>query len=65
RLAASNAIGTVNLTKVVEVEAVDPPLSVKVKTTAYLVLVTFVGILIGLGIQVRRGKNQELAPMGA
>jgi hypothetical protein len=65
RLAASNTTGTVNLTKVVDVEAVDPPLSVKVKTTIYLVLVTLVGILIGLRIQVSRGKNQELAPMGA
>lgn len=65
RLAASNATGTVNLTKVVEVEAVEPPLSVKIKTAIYLVLVTFIGILIGLRIQVIRGKNRELAPVGA
>jgi hypothetical protein len=65
RLTASNATGTVDLTKVVDVEAVDPPLPVKIKTTIYLVLITFVGILIGLRIQVIRGKNRELAPVGS
>lgn len=64
RLVASNAIGTVDLAKVVDVEGIDPPMPVKIKTTIYLVLVTFVGILIGLRIQVIRGKNQELATMG-
>ncbi len=65
RLVASNAIGTVDLAKVVDVEGIDPPMPVKIKTTIYLVLVTFVGILMGLRIQVIRGKNRELAPVGS
>jgi hypothetical protein len=62
RVAASNSVGTVELSKVVEVEAVDPPLPVKIRTTVLLVLVTFVGILIGLRIQVQRSKGRELIP---
>lgn len=64
RLTASNASGTVDLTKVVDVEAVDPPLAVKIKTTVMLVLVTLVGILIGLRIQVMRGRGREFIPAG-
>lgn len=64
RLAARNSLGQVEMTKVVEVEAVSPPLFVKVKTTIYLVLVTFVGILMGLRIQISRSKRQEFIPVG-
>jgi hypothetical protein len=64
RLSASSASGSVDLTRVVEVEAVDPPLGVKVKTTGLLVLVTLVGILIGLRIRMIRGQNREFIPAG-
>jgi hypothetical protein len=64
RLTARNTTGTVDLTKVVDVEAVDSPMAVKIKTTVLLVLVTLVGILIGLRVQVIRGKKRELAPAG-
>ena len=65
RLAASNSAGLVQLTRVVEVEGINPPLPTKIKTTIYLVLITFVGILVGLRIQVVQGKKQQFAPVGA
>lgn len=57
QLQASSAAGTVDLTKVVEVQPVDPPLSAKIKTTIYLVLIVFVGILIGLRFPFGRSKH--------
>lgn len=60
---ASNAPGAVELTWVIEVEGIDPPLLTKIKTTIYLVLVVFIGILIGLRIQAAQGKkHQQLTP---
>ena len=64
RVTASNALGQVELNRVVEVEGIDPPLPVKLKATFYLVLVTFIGILIGLRLQVVQGKKQSMAPVG-
>ncbi len=65
RVAAHNAQGTVELQRTVEVEGLDPPLPTKLKTTFYLALITFIGILIGLRIQVvQGGKKQTLAPLG-
>lgn len=58
QLQASSAAGMIDLTKVVEVQPVDPPLSVKIKTTIYLVLIVFVGILIGLRFPFGRNKNE-------
>ncbi len=64
RLTAHNANGRVDLARIVEVEGLDPPLAVKIKTTAYLVIIAFLGILIGLRIQFIRGKKRELSPVG-
>jgi hypothetical protein len=64
RVTASNARGSVDLTRIVEVEGIDPPLPVKIKTTIYLVLVSFVGVLIGLRLQIIRGKKSDFAPVG-
>jgi hypothetical protein len=65
RLTANNALGRAALDKVVEVEGLNPPLPTKIKTTFYLVLVTFVGILIGLRLQGVQGRKQQLASLGA
>lgn len=62
-LTAHNALGQVELNKVVTVKGIEPPLFVKIKTTILLTLITLVGILIGLRIQLGRGKTQELVPM--
>ncbi|HEX9922652.1 MAG TPA: hypothetical protein VGD99_08310, partial [Anaerolineae bacterium] len=43
RVTAHNAAGSVDLNKVVQVEGLSPPLSVKIKTTFYLVLIVLVG----------------------
>ena len=65
RVAANNAQGTAELQRAVEVEGFDPPLPTKLKTTFYLALITLIGILIGLRIQVvQGGKKQTLAPLG-
>lgn len=63
RLMAHNALGQVELNKVVTVKGIEPPLSVRIKTTIFLTLITLIGILIGLRIQLRRSKTQELVPM--
>jgi hypothetical protein len=65
RLVASNPAGTVDLTRVVEVEGLSPPLPVKIKTMVYLVGLVLAGILIGLRIQVVRAKTLEVVPVGA
>lgn len=62
-LTAHNALGQVELNKVVTVKGIEPPLSVRIKTTVFLTLITLVGILIGLRIQLSRGKTRELVPM--
>jgi hypothetical protein len=65
RVVASNTLGTVQLQRAVEVEGLDPPFLTKLKTTFYLALVTFIGVLIGLRIQVvQGGRKQTLAPLG-
>jgi hypothetical protein len=64
RVTARNASGSVGLARIVEVEGLDPPLAVKIKTTAYLVIVAFLGILIGLRIQFIRGKKREWSHVG-
>jgi hypothetical protein len=65
RLTARNTVGLAQLTRAIEVEGINPPLSAKIKTTIYLVLITFVGILIGLRIQTAQSKKQQFAPVGA
>lgn len=62
RLTAQHGPGTVGLAKVVEVEGISPPISTRLKTTFYLALVILIGILIGLRIQVGRGRGQQLVP---
>lgn len=47
RIAASNATGTVTLNKVVDVEAIHPPMSAKIKTELYFVLLTLLGMMVG------------------
>jgi hypothetical protein len=64
RVVATNAAGVVDLTRTIEVEGLDPPLPVKIKTTIYLVAFVLVGILIGLRLQLVRGKKLEIAPVG-
>lgn len=58
RLEAVNSVGKAVLMKVVEVEGIDPPMGVKVKTIFLLVFVVFIGSLIGLKIQSSRLKVQ-------
>lgn len=65
RLAAISPVGSVDLTRVVEVEGLSPPLPVKIKTTVYLVALVLVGILIGLRIQVVHAKKLEVIPVRA
>lgn len=65
RVLASNSLGNAQLARVIEVEGISPPLPVKIKTTLYLVLVVFAGILIGLRWQVAQGQKQTLAPARA
>jgi hypothetical protein len=65
RVTAHNAAGSVNLSKVIEVEALSPPLPVKLKTTFYLVLIVLVGIIIGLRLQLNQVRRQQLLPLGA
>jgi hypothetical protein len=64
RVTAHNAAGSVDLNKVVQVEGLSPPLSVKIKTTFYLVLIVLVGIIIGLRLQLVQGRRQQLLPVG-
>lgn len=54
-----------DLTSVVGVEGLGPPLPVKIKTTVYLIALVLVGILIGLRIQVVHAKKLEAMPVGA
>lgn len=51
RVVAKNGLGEMTLTRVVDVEAIHPPMSAKVKTDIYFVLITFLGILLGLRLQ--------------
>jgi len=51
RVTASNAAGKVQLTRTVEVEAIHPPMPVKVKTLLYFIFIAFIGILIGFRLQ--------------
>ena len=61
RLEASSPQGNVKLARLVEVEAIDPPLFTKLKTTIYLVFFTFLGILIGLRVRFRQLRRQQFA----
>jgi hypothetical protein len=65
RVIAHNAAGTVDLSKVVEVQALSPPLPLKIKTAIYLVLIVLVGIIIGLRLQLGQSRRQKLLPVGA
>ncbi|MCL4302119.1 MAG: hypothetical protein KJ077_40880 [Anaerolineae bacterium] len=66
QLQASSATGTVDLTKVIAVQPIDPPLLVKIKTTLYLVLIVFGGILVGLRFSFNRSKSgMEPSPLNA
>jgi len=54
RVVAQNYIGEVSLARIVEVEGIQPPMSAKVKTAIYFVLITLFGIGAGLRLQ-RKG----------
>ena len=51
RVTASNAAGKVQLTRTVEVEAIHPPMPVKIKTLFYSLVITFLGILMGFSLR--------------
>ncbi|GIK37552.1 MAG: hypothetical protein BroJett011_13850 [Chloroflexota bacterium] len=66
QLQANSATGKVDLTKVIAVQPIDPPLLVKIKTTLYLVLIAFGGILVGLRFSFNRSKSgREPSPLNA
>lgn len=51
RVSASNAQGSIQLSRVVEVEAIHPSMETKIKTLFYFLLISFLGILIGFSLQ--------------
>ena len=65
RLSAQSPAGDVSLARVVEVEGINPPMAVKVKTTLYMVLLVLAGILVGLRLRLGRAQGRTLAPAGA
>ncbi len=65
RVSAQSPAGDVSLARVVEVEGINPPMAVKVKTTLYMVLLVLAGILAGLRLRLSRARKQTLAPAGA
>lgn len=65
RAVATNTAGSVALTRMVEVEGLSPPLPVKIKTTIYLLALVLIGILIGLRLQLIRGKKLAMTPVRA
>ena len=61
RVEAGSPQGNVNLARVVEVEGINPPMAVKIKTTVYLVLITLLGMLLGMRIRFRKLQKGQLA----
>ena len=53
RVRAVNAVGSLEVKKTIEVQALQPPLSTKFKTVGYFVLWTFFSILIGFQLTPR------------
>ncbi|GEM_PF-2146769 len=65
RLSAQSPAGEVSLARVVEVEGINPPMAVKVKTTIYMLLLVLIGILVGMRLRLARARGRSLAPVGA
>ena len=51
RVVAKNDLGEIQLSKIVQVQALNPSMAVKIKTTFYFVMCTFLGICVGLKLK--------------
>jgi hypothetical protein len=60
KVTASNAMGKIQLTRSVDVQALHPPMPVKIKTLFYSLVITFLGILLGFSLRKAAHRQENI-----